>query len=94
MKHERRGKGDDKLVKLQALPCHDYHSARDVLVPNTNLFIERSFSVDVESGHESVCWTGAKLAVIVSPKFEYSNGALTHENERFQLNGTATRKSK
>ena len=82
----KRGKeGDNKLVKLQALPCHDYHSARDVLVPNTNLFIEKSFSVDVESGRESVCWTGTKLAVIVSPKFEYSNGAVTHVNERYQL---------
>ena len=34
---------------------------------------------------ESVCWSGTKLAVIVSPKFEYSSGALTHVNELYQL---------
>lgn len=76
---------DDKVVPLQALPCHDYHSGRDVIVPNTNLFIEKTFSVDSHSGRESVCWSGTKLAVIVSPKFEYSSGALTHVNERYQL---------
>lgn len=68
---------DEKLVQLQALPCHDYHSPRDVIVPNTN-YIEKSFNVDEKSGRESV-------AVIVSPKFEYSNGAITHVNERYQL---------
>lgn len=41
--------------------------------------------MDEKSGRESVSWTGSKLAVIVSPKFEYSNGALTHVNERYQL---------
>lgn len=82
---KRQSEDDEKLVKLQALPCHDYHSTRDVIVPNTNLFIEKSFHVDEKNGRESVCWTGTKLSVIVSPKFEYSNGALTHVNERYQL---------
>ena len=76
---------DQKLVKLQALPCHDYHSPRDVIVPNTNLFVEKSFKVDEKSERESVSWSGTKLAVIVSPKFEYSSGAITHVNERYQL---------
>ena len=76
---------DAKVVPLQALPCHDYHSGRDLIVPNTNLFIEKTFSVDDQSGRESVCWSGTKLAVMVSPKFEYSSGALTHVNERYQL---------
>ena len=78
---------DGKVVPLQALPCHDYRdSGRRVIVPNTNLFIEKTFSVDDQSGRrESVCWSGTKLAVIVSPKFEYSSGALTHVNERYQL---------
>ena len=31
-----------KVAPLQALPCHDYHSSRDVIVPNANLFIEKS----------------------------------------------------
>ena len=76
---------DGKMVPLQALPCHDYHSCRDVIVPNTNLFLEKTFSVDDQSGRETVCWSGTKLAVIASPKFEYSNGAITHVNERYQL---------
>ena len=51
---------DNELVKLQALPCHDYHSPRDVIVPNTNLFIEKSFKVDKKSERESVSWSGTK----------------------------------
>ena len=76
---------DGKVVPLQALLCHDYHSGRDVIVPNTNLFIEKHFTRDAQSGRESVCWSGSNRAVIVSPKFEYSRGALNHINERYQL---------
>ena len=82
---KRERSADGKVVPLQALPCHDYHSGRDVIVPNTNLFIEKNFTRDAQSGRESVCWSGSKLAVIVSPKFEYSSGALNHINERYQL---------
>ena len=32
-----------------------------------------------------MCWSGSKLAVIMSPKFDYSSGALNHVNERYQL---------
>lgn len=82
----KRGRAvEGKVVPLQALPCHDYHSSRDVIVPNTNLFIEKKFTKDAQSGRESVCWSGSKVAVIVSPKFEYSSGALNHVNERYQL---------
>lgn len=69
VERKREKENDDKLVQLQALPCHDYHSAKDVLLLNTNLFLEKSFSVDTESECQSVCWTGTKLAVVVSPKF-------------------------
>ena len=74
---KRRQESDDKLIKLQALPCHDYHSAGDVIVPNKNLFTEKSFRVGEKSGCESVCWMGMKLPVLVSPKFEYTSEAIT-----------------
>ena len=82
---KRERSADGKVVPLQALPCHDYHSGRDFIVPNTYLFIEKKFTRDAQSGRESVCWSGSKRAVIVSPKFEYSSGALNHINERYQL---------
>ena len=56
-----------------------------IQIKDTNLFIEKSLKVDEKSERESVCWTGAKLAVIVSPKFEYSSGAINHVNVRYQL---------
>ena len=58
---------------------------RDVIVPNTNFSIEKNFARDAQSGRESVCWSGSKLAVIFSPKFEYSSGALNHINKHYQL---------
>lgn len=74
---------NNKLIKLQALICHDSHSAIDVIVPNINLFPGKFFSVDTESGHELVCWTGTKLA----------NESLTHPTEHCQCTQTAKNRS-
>ena len=41
--------------------------------------------MDKKSERKSVYWSGTKLAVIVSPKFEYASGAITHVNEHYQL---------
>ena len=32
---------DGETQILQSLPHHDYHSAKDVILPNTNLFLEK-----------------------------------------------------
>ena len=68
---------------LQSLPHHDYHESKDVILPNTNLFLEKS--IVNEDGNTGISWTGSKVAVVVSPKKVYGSTALMHVNERFQL---------
>ena len=46
-----------KDEKLRPLSYHYYHSSRDLIVPVTNLFIEKSFKVDEKSERESISWS-------------------------------------
>lgn len=83
VERKRKKESNNKLVKRQALICHDSHSAIDVILLSINLFPGKFFSVDTESGHELVCWTGTKLA----------NGALIHQSEHCQCTRTAKNRS-
>lgn len=69
---------------IQALPSHDYHDIRAVVVPSTNLLLNKVVSVD-DLGEKLVSWKGSKLSVVLYPKSEYSTSAINHVNERWQL---------
>ena len=71
-----------KLPILQSLPHHDYHDTKDVILPNTNLFLEKDFALD-DTEHTS--WKGSKVAVVLPPKLVCQTTALMHVNERYQL---------
>lgn len=69
---------------LQALPSADYHDVKAVVVPSTNLLLNKVVAVDA-LGEKSTSWRGSKLSVVLFPKSEYSTSAINHVNERWQL---------
>ena len=74
--------GEAEIV--QALPSADYHDLKAVVVPSTNLMLNKVVTVDI-SGEKLISWKGSKLSVVLFPKSEYSTSAINHVNERWQL---------